>query len=52
MTNPKYLEVSDIYLDENDISNIDKLEGSDWLTKFRVFSLKSNKITTVSVLIM
>ncbi|CAH1401529.1 unnamed protein product [Nezara viridula] len=45
LTNPKYLDVSDIYLDENQIFNIDKLEGADWLTKFRVFSLKSNKIT-------
>ncbi|XP_014280979.1 protein singed wings 2 isoform X4 [Halyomorpha halys] len=45
LTNPKYLDVSDIYLDENQISNIDKLEGADWLTKFRVFSLRSNKLT-------
>ena len=43
-----YQKVLDVYLDNNQIDNIDILETSDWVKKFRVFSLKGNKLTKVN----
>lgn len=45
--NHKYLTVLDIYLDNNYVKSIEELEGSHWLTHFRVFSLSGNKLTEV-----
>lgn len=48
-----YKHVHDIYLDYNHIRSIDILESDrsseDWLQTFRIFSLKGNKLTKVSV---
>lgn len=46
-SNPSYLGVSDVYLDHNNIEDIDILETADWLHNFRVLSLESNKIRTL-----
>ncbi|XP_073984403.1 protein singed wings 2 isoform X2 [Rhodnius prolixus] len=46
-SNPVYLGVSDVYLDDNDIADVDMLEAADWLYNFRVLSLKYNKISTL-----
>ncbi|XP_030751585.1 protein singed wings 2 [Sitophilus oryzae] len=43
-TNLRYRNVLDIYLDNNKLTNIHVLEGSHWLTNFRVFSLRNNQI--------
>lgn len=48
ISNRFYRGVVDIYLDNNQITNIDNLEGAYWLSNFRVFSLKSNRLTQVS----
>ncbi|CAH1964948.1 unnamed protein product [Acanthoscelides obtectus] len=45
--NPVYESLWDLYLDTNDVSSIDDLEGSFWLKHFREFSLKGNKLTKI-----
>ncbi|XP_066137451.1 protein singed wings 2 isoform X1 [Euwallacea fornicatus] len=40
-----YRDLLDIYLDSNLISDINTLEGSYWLTHFRVFSLTHNQLS-------
>ncbi|XP_046402874.1 protein singed wings 2 [Ischnura elegans] len=47
--NEDYRDVRDIYLDDNDISSVDVLEGSHWLMNFRLFSLKGNQLTRLPV---
>lgn len=47
ITNRFYRDVVDVYLDNNQITNIDDLEGAFWLSNFRVFSIKANKLTQV-----
>ncbi|XP_071452068.1 protein singed wings 2 [Hetaerina americana] len=49
VTNEDYRDVKDIYLDNNDVTSVDVLEGSHWLMHFRVFSLKSNQISRLPV---
>ncbi|KAJ8934001.1 hypothetical protein NQ314_013636 [Rhamnusium bicolor] len=44
-TNPAYRSLMDLYLDNNRVDSIGVLEGSHWLTHFRAFSLKGNKLT-------
>ncbi|VEN45081.1 unnamed protein product [Callosobruchus maculatus] len=46
-SNPVYHSLWDLYLDDNDVTNIDELEGSFWLKHFREFSLKGNKLTKI-----
>ena len=45
--NKIYDNIIDVYLDYNRVKNIDCLEGSTWLKKFRVLSLKGNHLTQV-----
>ncbi|KAJ8948020.1 hypothetical protein NQ318_003353 [Aromia moschata] len=44
-TNHMYRSLMDLYLDNNLVSSIGVLEGSYWLTHFRAFSLRGNKLT-------
>ncbi|XP_044759993.1 protein singed wings 2 [Coccinella septempunctata] len=46
-TNPLYENVLDMFLDYNKISSIEELEGSAWLTHFRVLSLRGNKLSQI-----
>lgn len=43
-TNPSYGQVWDLYMDNNSIESISYLEGSNWISQFRIFSLKGNKL--------
>ncbi|XP_026668549.1 protein singed wings 2 [Ceratina calcarata] len=43
-TNPVYEGVIDLYLDNNMIRSIVKLEGSSWVDRFRVLDLRGNKL--------
>lgn len=47
--NLAYSKVADVYLDNNLVSSIDNLEGSNWFTQFRILSLRFNKLTSVSL---
>ncbi|KDR21992.1 Protein singed wings 2 [Zootermopsis nevadensis] len=47
VNNPHYRNVMDMFLDDNHIRSIEALEGTDWLLKFRVLSLRSNQLTEV-----
>ena len=40
-----YTEVLDLFVDFNQIKSLDNLEGVPWLHKFRVLSLRGNKLT-------
>ncbi|CAL7940510.1 unnamed protein product [Xylocopa violacea] len=44
-TNPVYKGVIDVYLDDNMIKSIVQLEGSSWVDRFRVLSLRGNNLT-------
>ncbi|CAD1471132.1 unnamed protein product, partial [Heterotrigona itama] len=44
-TNPVYRRVEDLYLDDNIIESIVQLEGSSWMDRFRLLSLRGNKLT-------
>ncbi|XP_012539692.2 protein singed wings 2 [Monomorium pharaonis] len=44
-TNPAYKSVLDLYIDDNLIESIARLEGSDWLDHFRLLNLRGNKLT-------
>lgn len=46
-TSQTYNKIQDLYLDYNQIKSIESLEGAAWLLKFRVLSLKGNKLTKV-----
>jgi len=39
--------VQDLYLDDNLVESIVRLEGSDWLDHFRLLNLRGNKLTDV-----
>ncbi|XP_065347508.1 protein singed wings 2 isoform X2 [Cloeon dipterum] len=47
--NPYYRQVKDVYLDSNQIRSIATLEGTDWLTTCRVFSLRNNFLSQIPV---
>lgn len=47
-TNPAYKGVIDLYLDDNLVESIVQLEGSSWVDRFRLLSLRGNKLTDVS----
>ncbi|XP_018304495.1 protein singed wings 2 isoform X1 [Mycetomoellerius zeteki] len=44
-TNPAYKSVLDLYIDDNLVESIARLEGSDWLDRFRLLNLRGNKLT-------
>lgn len=44
-TNPAYKSVLDLYMDDNLVESIARLEGSDWLYRFRLLNLRGNKLT-------
>ncbi|XP_076291418.1 protein singed wings 2 [Lasioglossum baleicum] len=44
-SNPAYRGVIDLYLDDNQIESIVQLEGSSWLDRFRLLSLRGNGLT-------
>ncbi|XP_076671208.1 protein singed wings 2 isoform X1 [Andrena cerasifolii] len=44
-TNPAYKGVIDLYLDDNLVESIVQLEGSSWVDRFRLLSLRGNKLT-------
>ncbi|KAJ8922978.1 hypothetical protein NQ315_001526 [Exocentrus adspersus] len=48
-TNAAYRDLLDLYLDNNLVGGMGALEGSHWLTHFRVFSLKGNKLAELPV---
>lgn len=43
-----YHSVHDVYLDHNEIETIETLELDNWLERFRVFSLKENRLKKVN----
>ncbi|KAL6442364.1 hypothetical protein ACFW04_002540 [Cataglyphis niger] len=43
-TNPAYKSVLDLYIDDNLVESIVRLEGSDWLDHFRLLNLRGNKL--------
>nr|XP_022917172.1 protein singed wings 2 isoform X2 [Onthophagus taurus] len=45
--NSYYNDVTDLFLDYNQIRSIEVLEGTDWLRHFRILSLKGNFLTDV-----
>ncbi|XP_026327645.1 protein singed wings 2 [Hyposmocoma kahamanoa] len=47
--NPHYQKLADLYLDNNSISTVKELEGSEWFTSFRVLSLKGNLLKQIPV---
>lgn len=44
---PQYKKVQDLFADYNQLKSLD-LEGAPWLNKFRVLSLKGNKLTKLA----
>lgn len=44
VTNRSYKDLLELYLDHNNIASIAILEGGDWLQRFNVLSLRSNKL--------
>nr|XP_033342876.1 protein singed wings 2 [Megalopta genalis] len=44
-TNPVYKGVIDLYLDDNQVESIVQLEGSLWIDRFRLLSLRGNRLT-------
>lgn len=47
-TNLAYKSVLDLYMDDNQLESIVRLEGSDWLDRFRLLNLRGNKLVDVS----
>ncbi|KAL0838916.1 hypothetical protein ABMA28_016929 [Loxostege sticticalis] len=47
--NPQYKKLADLYLDNNSISAVKELEGSEWFTTFRVLSLRGNFLKQIPV---
>lgn len=52
MTNPVYRRVEDLYLDDNIIESVVQLEGSSWVDRFRLLSLRGNKLTDVRIIFL
>ncbi|CAH2048576.1 unnamed protein product, partial [Iphiclides podalirius] len=49
MQNPQYQKLADLYLDNNSISAVKELEGSEWFGTFRVLSLRGNMLKQIPV---
>ena len=47
-----YRSVEDLYLDDNIIESIVQLEGSSWVDRFRLLSLRGNKLTDVRIIFL
>lgn len=47
-----YKKVQDLFVDYNQIKTLDYLEGALWLNKFRVLSLRGNKLTKLTYHVM
>ncbi|XP_049873374.1 protein singed wings 2 [Pectinophora gossypiella] len=47
--NPHYQKLADLYLDNNSISAVKELDGSEWFTAFRVLSLRGNLLKQIPV---
>ncbi|XP_014367437.2 protein singed wings 2 isoform X2 [Papilio machaon] len=47
--NPQYKKLADLYLDNNSISAVKELEGSEWFGTFRVLSLRGNLLKQIPV---
>ncbi|CRK92953.1 CLUMA_CG006521, isoform A [Clunio marinus] len=45
--NSTYNDVHDIYLDYNEITDVSVLDNCEWFLKFRILSLKGNKLETI-----
>ncbi|XKL59046.1 hypothetical protein PGB90_000062 [Kerria lacca] len=53
INNENYFHLLNVYLDYNNISSINVLEGSSWLlSSFRALSLKGNKLTEVPIYVL
>lgn len=51
-TNPTYADMREFYADYNNISSINKLEGSKFLENYAILSLRYNKISTLPTYIL
>lgn len=47
--NPLYKTLADLYLDNNSISAVKELEGTEWFSNFRVLSLRGNLLKQIPV---
>ncbi|XP_059053887.1 protein singed wings 2 [Achroia grisella] len=47
--NHEYQKLADLYLDNNSISAVKELEGSEWFMTFRVLSLRGNMLKQIPV---
>lgn len=47
-----YKGVEDLYLNDNMIESIVQLEGSSWVDRFRLLSLRGNKLTDVRIIFL
>ncbi|PZC79482.1 hypothetical protein B5X24_HaOG216262 [Helicoverpa armigera] len=47
--NPQYRKLADLYLDNNSISAVKELEGTEWFSTFRVLSLRGNLLKQIPV---
>ncbi|KAJ8722024.1 hypothetical protein PYW08_004426 [Mythimna loreyi] len=47
--NPQYKKLADLYLDNNSISAVKELEGTEWFSTFRVLSLRGNLLKQIPV---
>ncbi|XP_073956672.1 protein singed wings 2 [Choristoneura fumiferana] len=47
--NPHYKKLADLHLDNNSISTVKELEGSEWFNTFRVLSLRGNMLKQIPV---
>ncbi|XP_075978043.1 protein singed wings 2 [Anticarsia gemmatalis] len=45
--NPHYRKLADLYLDNNSISAVKELEGTEWFSTFRVLSLRGNMLKQI-----
>ncbi|XP_053609974.1 protein singed wings 2 isoform X2 [Plodia interpunctella] len=45
--NPKYQKLVDLILDNNSVSAVKELEGSEWFNTFRVLSLRGNRLKQI-----
>lgn len=49
INNPQYQKLADLYLDNNSITAVKELEGTEWFTSFRVLSLRGNLLKQIPV---
>ncbi|CAB3221854.1 unnamed protein product [Arctia plantaginis] len=49
ISNPQYKKLVDLYLDNNSISAVKELEGTEWFTTFRVLSLRGNLLKQIQI---